>query len=278
MARNMEMDLAKVWAKSKPPRLPHEIRQPAGRLGAGSLLAQRIRPSYIASAVHFDGATNLQNASLTAANSSLWSASMWVRFASAVNGSFYGLTGNDTATIQSETFGASNGSAVTPISVGMNDGTDADVGLTATGGPFAFATWFHLLISVDASVAPAIGKFYLNGVDVTNNQSSNPAPRTFGFSALPALIGADATGDNMLGDMAEVWVAPGVSLLVAGDIPLATRRKFIDANGFPANPTGFPASAMLFSGDASTFGTNQGTGGAFTTTGTLTNASTSPSS
>ncbi len=82
----------------------------------------------------------------------------------------------------------------------------------------------------------------------------------------------------MLGDMADVWVAPGVSLLDgAGLIPEATRRLFISATGKPVDPSGFPASAMLFSGNAASFGTNQGTGGAFTTTGTLTNSSSSPS-
>jgi hypothetical protein len=54
-------------------------------------------------------------------------------------------------------------------------------------------------------------------------------------------------------------------------------------NGKPVNlgtngqtPTG-TIPAMFFSGDASGFPTNQGTGGAFTLTGSLTNASTSPS-
>jgi hypothetical protein len=79
--------------------------------------------------------------------------------------------------------------------------------------------------------------------------------------------------------MADLWIAPGISLLDgSGDIPLATRRKFIDALGKPvflgANgelATG-TAPAVFLSGDASTFATNLGTGGAFATTGTLTDA------
>jgi hypothetical protein len=43
-----------------------------------------------------------------------------------------------------------------------------------------------------------------------------------------------------------------------------------------STPTG-TGPAVCFSGNASTFGTNKGTGGAFTTTGTLTDADTSPS-
>jgi len=63
----------------------------------------------------------------------------------------------------------------------------------------------------------------------------------------------------------------------------ANRRKFIDAIGKPvflgsdgSLPTGV-APAMFFSGDSTAFATNRGTGGPFTLTGSLTNASTSPS-
>jgi len=58
----------------------------------------------------------------------------------------------------------------------------------------------------------------------------------------------------------------------------ANRRKFIDDDGKPVNPSEYPAgAAMLFSGDAAAFPVNQGSGGEFTLTGELTNASTSPS-
>lgn len=68
-------------------------------------------------------------------------------------------------------------------------------------------------------------------------------------------------------------------------LPLLTgpqdRRNFIDADGKPVAPTvaiaayGTPTVALI--GNASAFLTNQGTGGAFTLTGSLTNAATSPS-
>jgi hypothetical protein len=101
----------------------------------------------------------------------------------------------------------------------------------------------------------------------------------------PFYFGSDTFGDNLTGDIADVWVAPGVSLLsgsgASATISEATRRKFIDAGGKPVDldcskPTG-SAPAICFTGDASTFGTNEGTGGAFTTSGTLTDAASSPS-
>jgi hypothetical protein len=87
----------------------------------------------------------------------------------------------------------------------------------------------------------------------------------------------DSFGTVITGDIADVWIAPNVSLLVGNTIPSVNLLLFRGADGKPQNPSGFPASAILFSGDASTFGTNQGSGGAFTTTGALTNAATSPS-
>jgi hypothetical protein len=74
----------------------------------------------------------------------------------------------------------------------------------------------------------------------------------------------------------------GASLLTAGDIPEVSRRLFIDANGKPVDPATATSSlgaagTILLSGGASMFATNQGSGGAFTLTGIVTDASTSPS-
>lgn len=92
----------------------------------------------------------------------------------------------------------------------------------------------------------------------------------------PMKVGTNGSGSQYFGDMADYWFAPGVSLLVNGDIPIETRAKFIN-NGQPVAPKNFPAGgAVLFTGDASVFGTNRLGGGAFTTTGTFTNASTHP--
>jgi hypothetical protein len=77
-----------------------------------------------------------------------------------------------------------------------------------------------------------------------------------------------------------VWVAPGVFI----DFSVAAnRRKFSDASGKPVNlgshgeiPTG-TSPFYFFSGDHTSFPTNQGTGDTFSLTGTLTDATSSPS-
>jgi hypothetical protein len=101
------------------------------------------------------------------------------------------------------------------------------------------------------------------------------------FDGLPCWIANDAN-IPIICDLADLRIMPGVSLLDGGgDIPEATRRMFIDADGKPVDPAvvtaALGAPCILFSGDAAAFATNQGTGGAFTLTGTLTDASTSPS-
>jgi hypothetical protein len=86
-----------------------------------------------------------------------------------------------------------------------------------------------------------------------------------------------------VGDLSDFRVFYVNSLLDgSGDIPLATRRLFRTADGKPVDPAVATAAlgtagTVSLSGDSSGFATNQGTGGAFTTTGTLTNAATSPS-
>lgn len=80
-------------------------------------------------------------------------------------------------------------------------------------------------------------------------------------------------------DFADYGLWIGSSIVEAGSTILeANRRKFIDADGKPVDPSNWPANPVLkFVGNATEFATNQGSGPAFTVTGTLTNASTSPS-
>ena len=133
-------------------------------------------------------------------------------------------------------------------------------------------------------IGSAIGTFayYLDDQD----EGANAGDFTSGFTVpirnQPFYFGGD-TYQPFEGDIADVWIAPGVDLRESGDIPEATRRKFSTADNKPVDlgsdcsaPTG-TVPAICFSGDASTFGTNKGNGGAFTLSGTLTNAATSPS-
>jgi hypothetical protein len=128
---------------------------------------------------------------------------------------------------------------------------------------------------------------YLDGVLVGQPPlivGSFSGTSTINFNGFALWVGADSFGNNLTGDLADLWIAPGVSLLDgSGDIATSTRRKLIDASGKPVDlgsdgsiPTGTAPSVFL-SGNASSFSTNKGTGGAFTTTGTLTDATSSPS-
>lgn len=120
---------------------------------------------------------------------------------------------------------------------------------------------------------------YIGGVKaVFLIQDSSPM-FDVGLNGLAVSVGTDGVGDFLTGDAADVWIAPGVSLVQSdGTISPTDLAKFIDpATKKPVDPSGFPSAPMLFSGDNTGFAANQGTGGTFTVTGALTNASTSPS-
>jgi len=75
----------------------------------------------------------------------------------------------------------------------------------------------------------------LNGVDagvtwsgVSGSPSPDAGPMTLTFKDAPLWIGVDGFGDKLLADLADCWMAPGVSLLdESGNIPLATVRKLL---------------------------------------------------
>ena len=235
---------------------------------------------YHADAVHFDGSTYISTGSLTAANNAFFSFSFWTKaednadivYVSDPSGSY-----NNYGEIATGAFPDS----VTNFFLG--DGTSQL--LTATDN-YDESLWTHFIGSFDVGHDGnnKVGVIYINDVFHVSGGSGGSGPAfNLAFNALPFFLGDDGFGDPFIGDMADVRIMPGVSLLDGGgDIPLATRRLFIDGSGKPVDPSVATATlgapgAILFSGNASTFATNQGTGGIFTTTGTLTNASTSPS-
>jgi hypothetical protein len=141
------------------------------------------------------------------------------------------------------------------------------------------AAWICIIYSLDMNTQTA--KVYAGDTDITAAVTPAGNPFVPVFDGLPFWVFNDSFDSTVTGDFADVRIMPGVSLLTAGNISQATRRLFIGSNGKPINPTVATATlgapATLFSGDAASFATNQGTAGAFTLTGSLTNASTSPS-
>jgi len=138
--------------------------------------------------------------------------------------------------------------------------------------------WQHVLVSFQLN---SDAKIYINDTNATFLVPVNSSG-SVDFSTNEAVVGASQPAsflNKLNGDLAEVWFNTSyLDLTVA-----ANRRKFIKSNGKPANlgsdgslPTG-SQPLLYFRGPATSFSTNRGTGGAFTLTGALTDAATSPS-
>ena len=258
---------------NKQPKLPQSggkvprIAKPAS--GSGAWVAPSVGGggSYTASAVHFDGATFLENASLTITNSRYFASSFWVNPTAQTLSDNRQIVGGDTAPGMGFSF---NNGQVLAILFNTGGSDSIQVGSTAI---ISADTWFNVRTTFDTIAQTAA--IYIGAADATMNVS--PSGSAVEYDLTGFAIGIPDTVDDdfaMIGDMADFWLNSNMNLNMAvgadGDL-------FYSGTGKPMNPSGFPAAAILLSGNASTFGTNQGSGGAFTTTGTLTNASTSPS-
>ena len=144
--------------------------------------------------------------------------------------------------------------------------------------------WHNMLMSIDTNhgIGAKVAKVYIDDVDVTQISQDTDGIFTIGMNGFKFTFGDEGLGDGATMDVADPWIAMQ-TLLTAGDISEATRRKFISPTGKPvylgadgSAPTG-TAPDVFFSGDATGFVTNKGTGGAASLVGALTNASTSPS-
>lgn len=143
----------------------------------------------------------------------------------------------------------------------------------------SYTTWTHMMGSVNTNLSAGnkIKVLYANDFLITPDQNVD-ANNAFiqAYNGLQFIFGDDSFSDGPTFDVADFWFAPGIGLHSGSTIPEATRRQFIDASGNPIDPTTWPTSAVQFYGDAASFATNHGTGGAFTLTGSLTNATTHP--
>lgn len=272
-------------------RLPDKSRPPQKYRGsalsessgiAGSSITQGGGGLYTASAVHFDGAnTSLFTASLSGTDGDAISAAWWFKtvidnknvWASNVAGDygnycdfregdggvnpfFYGPMTflSDTGVLEQSQF---------PVNNSVDD------------------TWHSLIMSEITNVDNQSCKIYIDDVDVTAASRTISSAFITNIAGMSFYLGDDTFGSGAVMDLADFRFMLNTSLLIDGDIPVATRRLFIDENGKPVDPataTGtLGTPTILFSGDSSSFTTNQGTGGTFTLTGTLTDATTSPS-
>jgi Concanavalin A-like lectin/glucanases superfamily len=224
--------------------------------------------SYVAPAVHFDGATQLatQGALLAADGPKSGIISCWFKTA---------------WTSSSELLLCSQGAHIT-FSFG-NGGHFCDVGIGDAGWNWNFwfslttndvrdGNWHHFLAAWNGTSLSA----YIDGADF-HSIATTSAAYTPRWSDVFYFGGAN--GQYFNGDVADCYFGPGQYLDLSVE---ANRLKFRDPGGKPVDlgsggslPTG-TRPALYLHGDASTFG-NMGTGPATTVAlGALTNAATHP--
>lgn len=236
---------------------------------------------YIASAVHFDGSACLDIASLTALgdDTGFLSFAVWLKCAVPVSDDeLWCLNAS------SDQNGLADISNIAKFNIAMYDASGNDALVNTSPAVFITVSWFLLMVTMssDFDAGDKILQIYLGDTAYTFTKDDASPAFVFTFDGQEFSVGAwgTASPNKYVGDMANFWFAPGQFVDFSNQ---ANRRKFIDAGGKPVNlgadgstPTG-TAPAIFFSGDAAAFATNAGTGGAFTLTGSLTNASTSPS-
>jgi hypothetical protein len=238
---------------------------------------------YVAKAVHFDGTQFSNINSFEAPNSSSVFWSFWVKNDPSSNGGIF-------VTDPAGAYTSVSYIAATQVANHLGDVGDNNF-LVFNSSGWTNSAWHHVLVAAKTDYAANSKKYkiYIDDVDVTLLVADNKPSFSMTFNGKMFYIFTDFDDDPMspagtvLGDVADFMLASGIDLFGGGsDIPEATRRLFIDANGKPVNPAVAVAAlgtpAVLFSGDASGFPTNQGNGGAFTLwNGPFTNATTSPS-
>lgn len=236
--------------------------------------------SYTASAVHFDGATRLVDASLTTTDNGKATVSVWVYVPAEAEDAGAVFFADPASFVTGSIIYPGVGGLVQDYYMGNAPGADwmsIDADL-----PIALGIWRHLLISVDTAGTPHMAVYVNDATLGAPTANGAIADAAITFNGLSFNVGYDGSA-MFVGDMADLQVYPGVSVLTDGTntIPEVNRRLFIDASGKPVDPAVAVAElgtpAVLLSGNAAAFVTNQGNGGALTLTGSLTNASTSPS-
>lgn len=171
-----------------------------------------------------------------------------------------------------------------------NAGGDANciqvLGLTAAGAVAISmrstaavndSSWHHVLMAWDTATAASC-LVYVDGSDVTSIISRTDA--AIDYASGDMWVGCANTGgsSHYAGDVAELYFTTEWL-----DISDSTVREKFAKSGKPvylgadgSKPSG-TQPILYFKGPASTFDTNLGSGGAFTASGTFTDASTKPS-
>ncbi len=232
--------------------------------------------NYVTKGVHFNGSTYLRRSSGLSGQGTVtklvWS--MWTKLSAATDGVF---GDPDTFSIVQ---GATGNAGFDYFN--MNAG-GSYFDTTPLGGPGQKITstgWLGMICSVDLSGA-GIAQIYQRDTDVQGYDDSGVSGPDTIVQTTNFYFGQDGFSTFITGDVADFRLWTGVSINLTS---INNRRLFVRANGKPADPSlanaalGTPIVSFIgtVASPVSTFPVNGGSGGSFTTTGTLTAASTSP--
>ncbi len=243
-------------------------------------------PPYVAKAVKFDGTQVLdRDGSFGLSDTTKMTTSFWIRaedWVTANNDYLYKFVGSTPGA--GYLFPLNSGSAHSGLFWQLLDGDlNVRTQIKTDSSYMDVDIWYNVLASFDFTLGILCG-VYISDVQQIPLVELSTLPYTIPWAAADygAVGASDADDPSTVADFADWQIYPGVSIVQSdGTINEVDRRNFINASGKPVDPAvavaAYGTPPFLFSGDASTFATNLGTGGAFTLTGTLTNASTSPS-
>lgn len=223
--------------------------------------------AYTTAAVHFNGSTFLtRGAVLTGWGSpTKYTWALWIKLTQANDGIF--------SDANYFTQGSTNDGLHDYFNVNIN-GTYFD---SVGNSQIEVNSWRGFFVSVDQADYVNRIRMYVGDASVINNANTSlgstgaiPAGSNFWF-------GQDGFGVKITGDVADfrLWLGQYLDLSIENN-----RRRFIRPNGKPADVV-YSTDALgtphiSFKGNSSAFPINGGSGGLFSVTGTLTNASTSP--
>lgn len=168
--------------------------------------------------------------------------------------------------------------------IGANGGGSKYENRTSSG--YADNIWHHLIGSFDTnfSIGNRKGFLYIDDINVTNVITDTGSAFSTDYddsNMKPYSIGSEhGTILFFNGSLAEIWFSEGVYLDIS---VLENRRKFISASKRPVflgNNGELPTSSqppIYLRGSGTGFNVNSGSAGNFTTTGTLTTPTTTPS-
>ncbi len=240
---------------------------------------------YVAKAVHFASLASVDCALTTGTDSPFLTAAIWFRLPAGALAKSPDLW--DFGSMSAPFAVAPEVGFVDTDDIGAqvaNDQGSPNIQVDSSTGLIFEETWYcHLMAANTNFDSPGrIFQQYLGDISAVSSfiEHGDTTPFNMPFSGGRAAVPVYQNNRPFFSyefECADLQIYP-----VFTDLSIeANRRLFFDADGKPVNPSVAVAALgdpfILLSGDASGFPINQGTGGTFTLTGTLTNASSSPS-